>query len=398
MKMSVFILKFLGLVALALGGFYLLLISAFIASAVPLPWAICLVIFDLTLILFVLACIFGWFRLKKRAAVLGIVTAACVLVIGVDIGVRAYEDSITITESTVSLGLYDPFEDGTLAASLDAPASLQITENLPRLDGATAFYPVYAAFVRAAYDRSAYINALNQYDVLTCTRTESAYERLFRGETDVIFAFAPTEEVRLHARDLYLDSEERESYAETEFEFTPIGREAFVFFVNGKNGVDDISSDDLRRIYSGEITNWNQVGGKNKPIRAFQRNENSGSQTALIEFMDGAPIMAPLSENVQTLMSGMVSVVSDYHNYSNSIGYSFLYYATEMVENDVKLLSVDGVAPTRENVENGTYPLIYDFYAVTAGTENPNAQSLIDWILSAEGQELVRRSGYTSIK
>jgi phosphate transport system substrate-binding protein len=396
--MSVFIFKFIGLVALAVGGFYLLLITAFIASAVPPLWAICLVIFDLTLILFVLACLLGWFKLKRRAAILGLVTAACALIIGVDVGVRAYEDSITVTESTLSLGLYYPFEDGTLAASLDAPASLQITDDLPRLDGATAFFPVYAAFVRATYDRNAYINALEQYDVLTCSRTERAYGWLFRGETDVIFAFAPTEEVRLNARDLYLDSEERESRAETEFEFTPIGREAFVFFVNEKNGVTDISSDDLRKIYSGELTNWNQVGGKNKPIRAFQRNANSGSQTALIDFMDGTPIMAPLSENVQTMMSGMVSVVSDYHNYSNSIGYSFLYYATEMVKNDVKLLSVDGVAPTRENVENGAYPLIYDFYAVTAGTENPNAQRLIDWILSSEGQELVRRSGYTSIK
>jgi ABC-type phosphate transport system, periplasmic component len=71
-----------------------------------------------------------------------------------------------------------------------------------------------------------------------------------------------------------------------------------------------------------------------------------------------------------------------------------------MVKNEeIKLLKINGIAPTEENIRNGTYPLSYSAYAVTTnkGT-NPNREKFIEWMLSKEGQELIRRTGYTPIR
>ncbi|OHX54035.1 hypothetical protein BB777_07285 [Planococcus faecalis] len=74
--------------------------------------------------------------------------------------------------------------------------------------------------------------------------------------------------------------------AGVELELTPIGREAFVFFVNSRNSVTDLASKDIQGIYSGDIENWKELGGKNDEIRPFQRPEDSGSQTMFIKFME----------------------------------------------------------------------------------------------------------------
>ena len=302
---------------------------------------------------------------------------------------KAYHDSFErIDEQVVNLRSYDPFREGTLTASLDKPSTLTLMDNLPRLDGATALYPVYSAFVRAVYSADKVNEEKRGADkILDCNGTPYAYTRLIRGQTDIIFAAGPSEEQLKMAKD-----------AGMELYLTPIGREAFVFFVNTKNPVNGLSINDIQKIYSGEIRNWREFGGKNSAIRAFQRPGNSGSQTALIGFMGDIPLMTPPEEDVAGDMGGIVSRVASYRNYGNAIGYSFLFFATEMVnDNKIKLLELNGIAPTRENVANRTYPYAAEFYAVTSGTENPNADRLIEWILSEQGQYLIDKTGYTPL-
>ncbi|WP_249663454.1 substrate-binding domain-containing protein, partial [Lysinibacillus fusiformis] len=77
---------------------------------------------------------------------------------------------------------------------------------------------------------------------------------------------------------------------------TPIGREAFVFFVHHKNSVDNVTLEQVKKIYAGEITNWHEVGVEKKPIRAFQRPADSGSKTTCEKLMGNTPIMAAPSE------------------------------------------------------------------------------------------------------
>jgi phosphate transport system substrate-binding protein len=92
-------------------------------------------------------------------------------------------------------------------------------------------------------------------------------------------------------------------------------------------------------------------------------------------------------------------VASDYYNYNSAIGYTFLFYLTTMIGGSgVKTLSLDGIAPTRGAVQNGTYPFTQTVYAVTTGSESENTKRFIAWILSAQGQSLVEKTGYTPLR
>lgn len=109
-------------------------------------------------------------------------------------------------------------------------------------------------------------------------------------------------------------------------------------------------------------------------------------------------IMDPPVEDIATLMGTMVDVVSDYKNYQNALGYTFRYYSTQMVENNnIRLLNVNGVEPTVESIKSGDYPIINEFYAVSAGSTNPHLDDFIEWILSDQGQEIIEKTGYVPI-
>ena len=224
----------------------------------------------------------------------------------------------------------------------------------------------------------------------------NAYERLITGRTDLIFAAAPSQEQLEMAR-----------RAAKELHLTPIGREAFVFFVNSRNPVEGLTVEQIQGIYTGQITNWNQVGGKNQPIRPFQRLENSGSQSALLRLMDGLPLIEPEKEDRVGGMGGIIQQVASYRNYKNSIGFSFRFYASEMAANDqIRLLALDGVSPTKESIRDGSYPISDSFFAITAAPigapdpreSNPKLNAFLDWILSEQGQQIVEDSGYVSIR
>ena len=306
----------------------------------------------------------------------------------------------TVDDRDLLLWQYEPFSEGTKAVSLEEQSTLRFhREDLLRLDGATALYPVYAGFVQAVYPQGEYPlydNTSEGYGSITCSGTVNAYERLITGRTDLIFAAAPSQEQLEMAR-----------RAAKELHLTPIGREAFVFFVNSRNPVEGLTVEQIQGIYTGQITNWNQVGGKNQPIRPFQRLENSGSQSALLRLMDGLPLIESEKEDRVGGMGGIIQQVASYRNYKNSIGFSFRFYASEMAANDqIRLLALDGVSPTKESIRDGSYPISDSFFAITAAPigapdpreSNPKLNAFLDWILSEQGQQIVEDSGYVSIR
>ncbi|MGI2328744.1 PstS family phosphate ABC transporter substrate-binding protein [Planococcus sp. YIM B11945] len=308
------------------------------------------------------------------------------LAVGISFAVPYYyKESLKVEDSEMMLYDYEPFTGSGKLARLEKPASFKIEEEWPKLDGATALYPLYAAFAEAVYPKNSY----PPYDSsVQSSSTPEAYERLIAGEADLIFAAGPS-----------ISQERAAKEAGVELKLTPIGREAFVFFVNSRNPIDSLKGEDIRGIYAGTIDNWKEVGGSDDKIRAFQRPEESGSQTTFIKFMGDAPIEEPETEDVASAMGGIINEVASYHNYKNAIGYTFRFYSTEMVRNDkIKLLGIDGVIPTRETIRSGSYPSVSEFYAVTAGTENPNVEPFLDWILSEEGQKLIDETGFVSLQ
>lgn len=330
--------------------------------------------------------VFYFFELKRKKVLywlVGISLAISAFFVVPD----AYEKTIATVdnESEGLLETYEPFKEGTKAVKLSEPSTYKIETVLPRIDGATALYPIYAAFAQSVYPEG-------EYPVYSSTvmsnRTGQAYINLVEGQVDVIFALSPSKS--------QLEFAERNG---VELKLTPIGKEAFVFFVNAKNPIEGLTTQEIKDIYSGKTTNWASVGGENNEIRAFQRPEDSGSQTALQAFMGETPIMEAPVSNTPSLMGGIIEEVSAYKNYKNAIGYTFRFYSTEMVANNqIKLLSVDGVEPTKDNIRSGEYPIVQEFYAITAGSNNPHLQDFIDWILSPQGQEIVEKTGYVPIK
>ncbi|SMB86522.1 phosphate transport system substrate-binding protein [Pasteurella testudinis DSM 23072] len=292
-----------------------------------------------------------------------------------------YERSIpTVTE--FSTHNYSPFSEDSKAATLDGASTLQLSrDSLPRLDGSTALYPMYAAFAKATYPK---LDIADSMELIAVSKTGQAYERLLAGEVDIIFAPAPSK-FHLH----------KAEQSGLKLNLIPIAKEAFVFFVNSENPIENLTVEQIKQIYSGHITNWRQVGGKSEAIRAFQRPENSGSQTVLQRIMADTPLMDPVREDVNGGMSGIINQVAHYRNFDNALGFSFLLYSTEMVKNNqIKLLSINGILPNQTNIRNKSYPFTHDIYAVTLGNENQTTLQLIDWIKSSQGKELISKTGY----
>ena len=339
-------------------------------------------------------CLCGLLRSRgKRVVKLGYLALA--LGVAVYIGHGVWRDHIpTMDDRIQMLYEYQPHAPDTKAVRLEEEPVLKLEGwALPSMDGATALYPVYAAFAQAVYPERGY--PLYDNGLVECTNTVNAYQRLIQRDVDVIFVAAPSQ--------AQLEAAER---AGMELHMTPIGREAFVFFVNSRNPVEGLTVDQIKGIYSGEITNWREVGGKNQSIRAFQRAENSGSQSALQRLMGDTPIMEPLREDVVADMGGIISQVASYRNYKNALGFSFRYYSTRMVENDqIRLLALNGVFPTRETIRDGSYPIANEFYAITAApigspapeTRDQDLAALLDWIRSPQGQWIIDQTGYVSL-
>lgn len=283
----------------------------------------------------------------------------------------------------IDVGSYLPHEEASELPKINT--SFKLTNELPVLDGAAALVPVYAAIIDNVYpngcvkyeggsfsDDNFYGENFAPDSAMQYKNTVRGYKAIVDGTTDILFCAAPSEEQRKYAEDMGV-----------ELVYVPIGLEGFVFFVNENNPVNDLTADQIRKIYSGEYTNWAELGGGNRIINPLTRLEGSGSQTAFEKFMGDVKI----GKKSPFAISGA------------SIGFSFRYYMDGIVENNsVKMLSLNGVYPSAENIKNHTYPIVAQFYAIyRADNENENIKPLIDWILSDEGQTLIEQSGYVRI-
>lgn len=304
---------------------------------------------------------------------------------------------------------YMVYSENSRLVTLDHQPELIIEneEDMPVLDGAEACYPLYAAFAKACYkdidaiEKEWLKSGENQYlngKIVTFTNTLRGFDRLiywgndqekYSDAVDMFFGARPS-----------ADQLEEAKYLGVDLDITPIGREAFVFFVEKDNPVDHLTSEQLRAIYHGDITNWKDVGGKNQQIRAFQRPKNSGSQTMMEYFMGDISMKESETYEIVDAMSGVIEEVAQYANEAGAIGYSFRYFLESLnQEKDVKILSVDGVYPTMENIESGAYPQTGNVCLITRKNEtNPYVQKMKEFILSEDGQYIIRKTGYAGLE
>ena len=382
-KASVIILKILLTAATLFASYYALFITAMILFSSGINHIIAyiglIVVPSLLLPLI-------WLKKRKKFLIIWCICAAVYgAALGTNFGIIKYNKSITVnTSPNIDIHEYLPFDEDSKIVKTDSK-TLKLTENLPRIDGAAALFPVYSAFVNAVYP-----NTTKLHDgIFEYNNTPDGYRLLAEKETDIFIGVYPSDEQKAYAEE-----------NQTTFEYTPIGTEAFVFFVHKDNPITNLTTEQIKDIYSGKITNWKDVGGKNEKIAAFQRNEGSGSQSMLKRFMGDTPIADAPTEMVNDLMAGIIEQVADYKSKTNSIGFSFRYYVEGIIKNpDIKMISIDGAAPTSENIRNGSYPFLTPIYAVTyKENQNGNVDKLLEWILSDEGQYIINETGYVGIK
>lgn len=329
----------------------------------------------------------GEMTLKKQILII-VITMAVFLLFNLSIYVlftcRLSNNFSDATQAQmIDVKNYLPHEEGTELPQIES--SLKLTDNLPVLDGAAALVPVYAAIIHNVYpkgcvtyiggtfsDDNFYGENFAENSVMQYKNTVRGYEAIVDGTTDILFCAAPSQQQKQYAEEKGI-----------ELVYVPIGLEAFVFFVNNKNPINNLTTEQIRKIYTCEYTNWSEVGGANRIINPITRLEGSGSQTMFEAFMGDNEIG---KKNIWAITGG-------------ALGFSFRYYMNGIVENKaVKMLSLNGVYPNLENIQNRSYPIVAQFYAIyRADNKNENIPVLIDWLLSNEGQMLIEKCGYVRI-
>ena len=261
----------------------------------------------------------------------------------------------------------------------------QFTEgNFPRIDGSTATIPLIEAVT------SALLAKPRSQTNVSVSRTSGAYIALAENDTDILFVYDGGDDTRAQVN------------ADEVFETAPIGKDALVFIVNIDNPVDDITTEQVQKIFTGEYTNWSELGGSDEPIRAFQRGEGSGSQALMDKLVMPELSMAdPAKVVVVESMGGLIEAVADFAGGANGIGYNVFFYVTEMRGNDyIKILSIDGVYPSFETIQSEEYPFVSEFYSVIRKNEPDDspARALHEWIQTDEGQNLIASENYVSLR
>lgn len=260
-------------------------------------------------------------------------------------------------------------------------------DDYPKVDGSTVTIPLSEAIASSLTGLS--LDEIRPH--ILHNKTHEAYVNLISKKADIIFVTSPSvEELALAEQKGIV------------LEVIPIVSEAFVFLNHTDNPVKGLTLEEIRHIYSGDITNWSEVGGSDVPIAAYQRPVNSGSQTGFLELVmkDLKPANPP-TEKVLAGMGELIDAVASYNNVPDALGYSYYYFVVDMWGNDnVRLLEVDGVYPNQETIRTGDYPVKTAYYAVIRSEEpkNSKVRKMIDWILSDAGQNLAEEAGYVKIK
>ena len=270
-------------------------------------------------------------------------------------------------------------------------------EDMVILDGSTATIPVTAELFRQFFN---YTDAqVHSEPLVYHSMTDQAYRLLIEGDssrewnrdTSLIFVTPPSADELAHA--------ERRG---VELDLAPIARDGFVFITHKNNPIDSLTVAQIQGIYTGEITNWSQVGGDDRTILAYQREQNSGSQTAMEEMvMQGLQMQSPITALVPYGMGALVEAVAEYDNGPASIGYTYFYYINNLYKSDdIKVIRVEDTAPTNHNLISGAYPFATNYLAVMRAdepTDSP-ARILRDYLLTSEGQSVIAMAGYCPVE
>ena len=189
-----------------------------------------------------------------------------------------------------------------------------------------------------------------------------------------------------------MSSRELKDDEKTSVQGSIVAYDGIALLVNPENSVKNISLEDVKKIYTGEITNWKELGGDDSPIVVVSREEGSGTRDAFQE------IVGYESEELvkdATISDGSGAVKTTVAGNKNAIGFASFEY----IDDTVAALNIDDVEPTADNVKAGSYKISRPFILVTKEDSlTEEGQKLIDFVLSAEGQQIVGENKLITIE
>lgn len=169
-----------------------------------------------------------------------------------------------------------------------------------------------------------------------------------------------------------------------------VAKDGIAMIVNNANTITDISREELKKIYSGEINNWKELGGPSMPIVVISRDFSSGTFEVFGEkVMEGGKV-----RDDALLLASNKAVATTVKDTPGAVGYIGLGFIT----NDIKALDVEGITPSNETVNDGTYKIARPLYMYTNGEPKGVVKDFIDFILSAQGQIIVEEAGYVPLQ
>lgn len=287
--------------------------------------------------------------MKKRLLQM-IIFALSILII---LFILSYKSSFNI----IHLNDFQPFLTQTLQDSYNHI----IKENLPTIDASVAFYPLASKIVETIYSSESYTNELNWVS------TADAYKNIISGKVDAVIVSEPSK-----------DQIELIKNSNRNLKLVPFTKEALVFYVNTKNDINTLTVEEIQKIYLGEYS---------EDITTYQLEKNNGSQTCFENIVENNTI----DEN-HIEIKDMVTIIEKVVYDKNGIAYAFNSFYTKVCNSSkLKLISINGVEPTKENILTEKYPLLYDVYFIYDEENlNPNLNIIEDWILSEKGQEFIK--------
>ena len=222
-----------------------------------------------------------------------------------------------------------------------------------------------------------------------CSTTHGAWLNIADRKADIALLAAPTEEEQAYLKEQGV-----------EVEMKLYGGDGLVFIGNNECGVTDLTLDEVRAIFRGEITNWSELGGADHAIRVLYRDDQSGSQRLFEKMVfkgEDAPDYEALGFERLDEMSTLVSACLDD---PYAIGYSIMTYLNDVYSNEALLaFSLNGYSATAENVRTGDYPLGTKGYVVIRSDEPENspARRLYDWFGSPLSDTFLTSCGITPL-
>ena len=179
-----------------------------------------------------------------------------------------------------------------------------------------------------------------------------------------------------------------------------VANDAIAVIVNPENPVDHLTLEQVSRIYQGLITNWQEVGGEDRPIVCLSRETNSGTHVYFLEMVVrlGNSESKALFSQETLLLPSSEGIIAEVRDNPNAIGYDGLGYVTS----EVKMLGLgeDGhaILPSAETVKDLSYPIARQLYMYTNGAPQGAIKDYIDWILSPDGQAYVLELGFIPVQ